>query len=757
MAIRITGMYSGLDTESIINELASAQSHKKTKLVKAQKKMSWKQDAWKALNTKIYSFYQKLDDLRLQGSYKKKKTTVSNPNAVKVVSGENTVDGVHTLTVDKMAKRAYLTGGSLETDKGVCFTGKASLKQLDKNFKGGTVTVNGALGQSVDIEVSEDMTIDQFVGKLKEVGLNANFDQDNQRIYISSKDTGKDANFTLSGKDAGGFEALAALGLLIKPDLSSEEYKNSAEYKEYAKWQNYLTDDAARNKLIEETVAARAAAYKAENDALAKDNETLNKANKYNEDELKKADGFAAYGDVSNYDDDYAKLKEDLYNKIYGTEVEVDKKDENGDPVTDDEGNVIKEKIRQGGLVQLLEDRRKNLAEVQAKDGATELEISTAKAQVEHLEEEIGKATDCYSFVNAIATNEALRKSNEERIAENQKYFNVTTDNTDPDNVKETITGTAELIAAVTDEVETKAQAADNFLNGAYFNDPTGNKGAHKIQGSDSQITLNGVRYTSYNNTISVNGMTITALEETGDKEVTLSTTADTDGIYDMIKGLFTEYNKLINEMDSLYNAESSKGYEPLTSEEKDAMSDDEIEEWEQKIKDSLLRRDSTLSTVASAMKSVMLQGVSVGGKTMYLADFGIATLGYFAADKNERSAFHINGDQDDSAVKANEDVLRNMIATDPDTVMDFFVGLSNNMHDELAKKMSATTLSSALTVYNDKQMKKEYDAYTDKIKKQEEKLNALMDKWYAKFSAMETALAKMESKNNAVSSMFGG
>ena len=101
--------------------------------------------------------------------------------------------------------------------------------------------------------------------------------------------------------------------------------------------------------------------------------------------------------------------------------------------------------------------------------------------------------------------------------------------------------------------------------------------------------------------------------------------------------------------------------------------------------------------------------------------------------------------------------MLRSMIASDPETVMNFFVGLTNNMHDELNKKMSATTLSSALTVYNDKQMQKEYDNYTDKIKKQEEKLNALMDKWYAKFSAMETALAKMESKNNAVSSMFGG
>lgn len=70
---------------------------------------------------------------------------------------------------------------------------------------------------------------------------------------------------------------------------------------------------------------------------------------------------------------------------------------------------------------------------------------------------------------------------------------------------------------------------------------------------------------------------------------------------------------------------------------------------------------------------------------------------------------------------------------------------------------MSATKLSSALTVYNDKQMKEEYDSYTEKIKKEEDKLNALMDKWYAKFSAMETAMAKLESKNNSLSSLFGG
>lgn len=757
MAIRITGMYSGLDTESIINELASAQSYKKNKLVKAQKKLSWKQDAWKALNTKIYSFYQKLDDLRLEGSYLKKKTVVSNPNAVKVVSGESTVDGVHTLTVDELAKRAYLTSGSLETADGVRFTGYASLKQLDKNFTGGKISVNGALGQSVEIEVNADTTINEFVDKLKAVGLNANYDQDNQRIYISSKDTGKDANFTLSGNDAGGFQALAALGLLSKPTAGT------LEYEEYKKWQEYgTTNTTGRDQLIKDEVAARAQAYKEANDNLVKLNEELEEANDYNKKELAKLDGFADYGDVSKYGNDYAKLKTELYDKIYGKEVpkkdedgnEIIKKDEDGNPIKDADGNDVKEMVREGGLVQTLEEQKKKLAELDAKEGADrdEAAITAAKQEIEKTEKEIEKASDCYSFVNAIATNEATTVANNKQIVENGKNYQYV--GGDPDKVE----GTNLLNTKVTTEVQTKIDAADAMMKGEFTNGLAEDKLAHKIQGQDAVMTLNGVKYTSYNNTISVNGMTITAMEKTEPgKEITLSTTSDTDGIYDMIKGLFTEYNKLINEMDAMYNADAAKGYDPLLSEEKEALTDDEIEEWEKKIKDSLLRRDSTLSTVSSAMKSVMLQGVSVNGKNMYLSDFGIATLGYFGAKDNERNAFHINGDQDDSAVKANDDVLRSMIASDPDTVMKFFVGLTNNMHDELAKKMSATTLSSALTVYNDKQMKKEYDNYTDMIKKQEEKLNALMDKWYAKFSAMETALAKMESKNNAVSSMFGG
>ena len=84
------------------------------------------------------------------------------------------------------------------------------------------------------------------------------------------------------------------------------------------------------------------------------------------------------------------------------------------------------------------------------------------------------------------------------------------------------------------------------------------------------------------------------------------------DGIYDMVKGFLKEYNSLINEMDKLYNADSAKGYEPLTDDEKDAMSDTEVEKYEQKIKDALLRRDSNLSTISSALKEVMSAGIEI-------------------------------------------------------------------------------------------------------------------------------------------------
>ncbi len=802
MAIRITGMYSGLDTESIINELASAQSYKKNKLVKAQTKLSWKQDAWKALNTKIYSFYQKLDDLRLQSSYLKKKTVVSNPSAIQVSGGS--VNGSHKVSVEKLSQQATLTSGSLAKGN-TYYTGAATLKQLGFTGTDGSIRLSDAAGNYVDVNVSADMKINDFVKAIEDnTALKASFDQDNQRIYLSSWASGKEGEFFLTGNDAGGMEALKTLKLMSQSDIDVLTQEGG----EYYVWSKYVKADLTATsptysradyedeykKLIADETLNRLKAMKAQNDSLAKDNKACDEANQKNRDKLKEilddtTGKYDAYKPYVTYSDamtaaDMKRAGENLFKKIYGEQdTETDgtpKVDADGKPVMkngmvqDLEGLQDTLKTEQEALQQARKDLEADSSDPAKQQAVKDAEerVANASEAVSKKQDEINKAKEVYSVYSAFDQNESQKNANLKTIGENEKRFTYSKtgdvetyqeldENGDPvTDMGAGITGlevAAQFDARVKEaqEVMKSVRNPDGSLNtgSSLYKDAQG----VKVSGEDAKITVDGVGYTSSTDTLSVNGMTITALEETGGKSVTVSTKNDTEGVYNMIKDFIKSYSELINEMDSLYNAESAKDYEPLLSEEKEALTDTEVEEWEKKIKDSLLRRDSTLSSVASALKMDMMKGFQIGGQTIYLSDFGISTLGYFNSADNEKNAYHIDGDPDDAKTKNNTDLLTSLINNNPDAVMEFFTGLTNTLHDTLADKMSATKMSSAMTVYNDKKMKEEYDDYTDKIKQQEEKLNAYIDKWYSKFSAMETALAKLESKNNSLTSLFGG
>ena len=313
----------------------------------------------------------------------------------------------------------------------------------------------------------------------------------------------------------------------------------------------------------------------------------------------------------------------------------------------------------------------------------------------------------------------------------------------------------AEYATAFADFVS-QVQSAHEIQNGTNI---TYNSDAKKIDGTDSEILLNGIKYTSSLNTYTINGLSITALQATGAGDtnaISITTSTDTQGIYDKVKDFLTQYNALINEITSLYNADSAKGYEPLTDDEKDALSDSEVEKWEQKIEDSLLRRDESLEKVMNAMTSSMSKGYEVNGKTYYLSNFGIKTLGYFNAPENQEYAYHIDGDEDDTATSGNADKLMAMITSDPDTVISFMQQLTSGLYDAVGEKMKSSTLSSSYKVYNDKEMASEYSDYTDLIKKWEEKLQDKEDYYYNKFSAMETALSKLNSQTSSLSSLFG-
>ncbi|MCR5650164.1 MAG: flagellar filament capping protein FliD [Lachnospiraceae bacterium] len=286
--------------------------------------------------------------------------------------------------------------------------------------------------------------------------------------------------------------------------------------------------------------------------------------------------------------------------------------------------------------------------------------------------------------------------------------------------------------------------------------------GASVIDGQDAKIILNGAEFTSSTNNFSVNGLSITATKEsekTGeDKYVTTNVSVDTDidGIYDAIKDFFKEYNDLINEMAKLYNADSARDYKVLSDEEKDAMSDEEVEKWEAKIKDSLLRRDDDLGTALEMFKSGMMASFETDGKKFSLASFGMGTLSYLEAAENERYAIHIDGNKDDDTTGSKEDKLRTAITNDLDSVKGFFTKLSGDIYKTMTKQMSRTEYRSIYSMYDDKALQNEYDKLTKDIEKEEEKLSDYEDKWYDKFSKMESAMEKINSKSNSIASLLG-
>ena len=56
MAIKLSGLVSGMDTDAMIEELVSAYSTRKDKVFKQRKTVEYKQEAWAELNKKIYGF-----------------------------------------------------------------------------------------------------------------------------------------------------------------------------------------------------------------------------------------------------------------------------------------------------------------------------------------------------------------------------------------------------------------------------------------------------------------------------------------------------------------------------------------------------------------------------------------------------------------------------------------------------------------------------------------------------------------------------
>ena len=122
MAMRMTGLASGLDTESMVKELVSASSEKVNKIKQKKQDVEWRKEIWSGLNTKIYNFYKtELSAFKTVSSYNAKKAVASDETKVSVSVGANASNGTHSVSVEQTASSAYLTGDNIKI-KGNSYT-----------------------------------------------------------------------------------------------------------------------------------------------------------------------------------------------------------------------------------------------------------------------------------------------------------------------------------------------------------------------------------------------------------------------------------------------------------------------------------------------------------------------------------------------------------------------------------------------------------------------------------------------------------
>lgn len=273
------------------------------------------------------------------------------------------------------------------------------------------------------------------------------------------------------------------------------------------------------------------------------------------------------------------------------------------------------------------------------------------------------------------------------------------------------------------------------------------------VSGTDASVTIDGKSYTSSANKISVSNVTYT-LSAVG--TTTVSVAQDTDTLISNVKQFVTDYNKMIDELNTKYNETQYSSYGVLTKSQESSMSADQITKWNEKAKSGLLYHDKNIGNIISSMREAIYTPVaSVDSNYNTMMSIGVTS-------SNDRG--HLTLD---------EDKLKKALAADPDCVYQLFTssgevknaqtgktetdyskeGVVNRIYDSVNTDM-ATMKNYAGTSTESSDGSTLGDLILElktKMSDFKTQMDAYEDKLYDKYDAMETAIQKLSASMNYV------
>lgn len=214
----------------------------------------------------------------------------------------------------------------------------------------------------------------------------------------------------------------------------------------------------------------------------------------------------------------------------------------------------------------------------------------------------------------------------------------------------------------------------------------------------------------------------------------------DTSAVVEKMKTFVDDYNKIMDKMYDLVTQKENKDYPPLTEAQKKEMSEEEIEAWEKKAKQGILRNDSEMRRFMDDMQNAIF-----GNNMAILNEMGLTTH----EDYNKRGQISLDEEKFIKALENNSEKVYEVFAKDSSSVME---GLKSTVNKYIggsssvfAKKAGLEKTASAVKNFYSEQLKKQAEIIKNLQQKMSDKENSL----YKKFGALESSMNKLNSQMN--------
>jgi len=305
-------------------------------------------------------------------------------------------------------------------------------------------------------------------------------------------------------------------------------------------------------------------------------------------------------------------------------------------------------------------------------------------------------------------------------------------------------------------------------------------------KGTNAVIQFDGAENLTYpSNSFTINGIQIN-LHAASESEFTVKVDNYFDGVYNKIKTFVDKYNELLDKMNGITGQKRYKEYAPLTQEQKESLSEDEIKKWEEKAQTGLLKNDEFITRTLGTMRSGLYDKVEgIDGKFNVLTTIGIGTSDW----------------KDKGKLTINDTKLKNAIAEDVDGVLNLLFkqssitgsdsnltaeqkrtkrsesGLITRLFDDIVVGMKDIISKSGTgdnsSLYRNVQSNMLIDfvtnmgsiSYLDKdlmnvektLIREETRMSSREESYWKRFTAMEKALQQMNSQSSWIAQQFGG